>query len=756
MEQADVTFDPLKVSVDDLAASVAKAGFSVPPQTKEFSIEGMTCASCSTRLEKVLSKLEGVETATVNLSTERAVVTALPGAVSTSDVIAAVEKAGFSAKPAAEDASGEEEAAFTAQSKKDQTVFIVSALLTIPLVGQMVWQLAGIDWMIPHYGQLLLATPVQFWAGARFYKSAWGSLKGLSGNMDLLVAMGTLSAYGLSLYIVLTSSSGHEHLYFEASAAVITLVLLGKWMESRAKRGTTQAIRALMQLRPENARVLKDGREVTIPASAVESGDIVVVKPGERLPVDGEISDGRTQVDESLITGESLPVAKTVGDMVTGGSINGEGLIRIKATTVGKESVLSKIIALVQGAQATKPPVQKLVDKIAAIFVPIVIAIALATLIGWLWAGVSTEEAIITAVSVLVIACPCALGLATPTAVMVGTGVAASNGILIKEAEALERSQSIDTVVFDKTGTLTEGKPVVQAVETVEGGDKQAMLKLAASAQQGSEHPLAKAVLSYVEGPLSEVSDFSSRTGRGLTATVEGHQLNIGNRRLMKEAGVETGPLEQKAVAFEEQGQTVMWIADGESLQGIISVGDAVKQEAKAAVEELARLKIRSVMLTGDNSRSAKAVAQAVGIEEVIADVLPENKADEVKRLIDDGRVTAMVGDGINDAPALATADVGMAMGTGTDVAMHTAGITLMRGNPLLVGDAIAVSRATYRKIRQNLFWAFFYNVIALPLAALGYLSPVIAGAAMAMSSVSVVTNSLALKRWKTKRRTSG
>jgi len=754
IELADVTFDAEKVSVEDLAHAVSKAGFSVPEETKEFAIEGMTCAACSTRLEKVLGRLEGVDAAIVNLTTERASVTGLSGSLSAASVIAAVEKAGFAAKPVSEEADGEaEEAAFAAQSKKDQLVFIVSAMLTVPLVGQMVWQMAGIDWMIPHYAQFLLATPVQFWAGARFYRSAWGSLKGLAGNMDLLVVMGTLSAYGLSIYIVLTSAHGHEHLYFEASAAVITLVLLGKWMESRAKRGTTQAIRALMKLRPEEARVLKVGREIMVPADAVATGDIVIVKPGERLPVDGEIVEGTTQVDESLITGESLPVPKTVGDLVTGGAINGEGMIRFCATTVGKESVLSKIIALVQGAQATKPPVQKLVDQIAAVFVPFVVAIALATLIGWLFAGATPEEAVITAVSVLVIACPCALGLATPTAVMVGTGVAASNGILIKEAEALERSQSIDTVVFDKTGTLTEGRPVVQTVIAAKGIDQTLLIQTAASAQQGSEHPLARAVLEYTNGELSEVSGFSSQPGRGLIAEVNGKVVIIGNRRLMGEHEIATDTLEESAVSFEEKGQTVMWVGQETDLLGIIAVGDAIRANASSAVAGLEAMGIRSVMLTGDNRRSAQAVAAALGISEVISEVLPENKAEEVQRLASEGRVTAMVGDGINDAPALATADVGMAMGTGSDVAMHTAGITLMRGDPSLVGDAIAVSRATYGKIKQNLFWAFFYNVIALPLAALGFLSPVIAGAAMAMSSVSVVTNSLALKRWKPKGR---
>jgi Cu+-exporting ATPase len=555
----------------------------------------------------------------------------------------------------------------------------------------------------------------------------------------------------LSLY---NTFIGGGELYYEAGAAVITLILLGKWLEIRAKRGTTSAIRALMNLRPETARVLRDGREVEVPARAVASGDLVVVRPGERLPVDGVVEEGTSQMDESLITGESMPVPKTVGDAVTGGAINGEGLLRIRATTVGAESVLSHIIKLVQGAQGSKVPVQKLVDRISSIFVPIVIIAAIVTFLVW-W-GISGDypTAIINAVAVLVIACPCALGLAMPTAIMVGTGQAATAGILIKDAEALERAHAITSVVLDKTGTLTEGKPEVAEIYSIDG-DEAGLLRLAAGAQQGSEHPLARAVLAKAKSDgavLTPVENFKSLPGKGLKARLDGRDLLIGNRLLMAESGVETTALEKRAANLETQGLTVMWMVEKSppgKILGLIAVGDTIKPHAAGAVARLRESGMETIMLTGDNARSAVAVAEKVGVDRVVAEVLPKHKADEIKRLKAEDKTVAMVGDGINDAPALAEADIGFAMGTGTDVAMHTAGITLMRGEPMLVADAISVSKATYNKIRQNLFWAFIYNLIALPLASMGYLSPVIAGAAMAMSSVSVVSNSLLLKRWR-------
>jgi P-type Cu+ transporter len=755
-EHADVAFDPAQVSPADISAAIVRAGFIVPPQSYEIAIEGMTCASCVGRVEKSLGKLEGVKSAQVNLATEKAKVTVDTGVVGPADIIRAVEKTGFGAKLVTGDDAqfAEEERQAKARARHDLVVFAGSALLTAPFIIQMVIMLTGGHFTLTPMLQLLLATPVQFVAGARFYKPAWAALKAGSGNMDLLVVLGTSAAYWLSVAMMVAPElSSDGHLYFEAGAAVITLVLLGKLLETRAKRGTTAAIRALMDIRPETARVLRDGEEVEVPSTLVLSGDVVIVRPGERLPVDGEVIDGVSQCDESLITGESLPVAKGIGDPVTGGAINGEGLLRIRATTVGSQSALARIILLIQSAQATKAPVQRLVDKIASVFVPIVVVIAVATFVGWSFFGsIDMPHAIINAVTVLVIACPCALGLATPTAIMAGTGSAARFGILIKDAEALERAHRINTVVLDKTGTLTEGKPSVREVITLDG-DADALILLAASAQQGSEHPLAHAVLDYADGvSLKPLKTFKSHPGRGLQANLDDLTLLIGNRRLLADEGIASDLLENQAVGFEETGATVMWIASKSPetrLLGIIAVGDAIKSGAAAAVKRLKDLGIEAVMLTGDNARSAAKVAADVGVDRVIAEVLPEDKAREVEILRAGGRTVAMVGDGINDAPALAVADVGIAMGTGTDVAMHTAGITLMRGDPELIAASIAVSGATYSKIRQNLFWAFIYNIIGIPLAAAGLLSPVIAGAAMAMSSVSVVSNSLLLKRWK-------
>ncbi len=574
--------------------------------------------------------------------------------------------------------------------------------------------------------------------------------------MDLLVALGTSSAYGFSVYQMWRAGSG-AHLYFEAAAFIITLILLGKWFESRAKRGTTLAFRALMNLRPQTAGVLRDGVEIELPVEQVSSGDLVLVKPGERIPVDGVIEQGESEADESLITGESLPVHKRAGDMVTGGGVNTTGLLQVRATQVGKNSTLSRIIRMVEGAQATKAPVQRLVDRVSAIFVPAVVVAAAATFAGWALSGSGIEPALVAAVSVLVIACPCALGLATPTAIMIGTGAAARAGILIKDAQALETTHRVDTVILDKTGTLTEGRPSLTA--TVAHGIPEAeLLWIAASAQSGSEHPLARAILdaaTQVEGDKKELfqpTDFQSLTGRGLSATVLGREIIVGNRRLMDDSGIDTGSLDTRAQNLEKDGKTVMWVANTgapSAALGLLAVSDPVKAESAPAVSILRRLGVEPIMITGDNARVGASVGRAVGIGKVLAETLPEDKAAKAKQLREQGHIVAMVGDGINDAPALAAADVGIAMGTGTDIAMETAGITLMRGDPRLIASAIHVSRATYRKIRQNLFWAFIYNVIGIPLAAFGFLSPVVAGAAMAFSSVSVVTNSLLLRRWR-------
>ena len=734
------------------AATVAPPPLAA--ESARLDIGGMTCATCSLRIEKVLNRVPGVVTAQVNLATEMATVAFQPDLSAVPDLIAAVERAGFSASEAHGDAAleAERERVREQADRAERRLLVAAAILTAPLVVPMLLMPFGISWMLPGWVQLLLAAPVQIVAGARFYSGAWGALRAGSGNMDLLIALGTSAAFGLSVANLAGGSGGH--LYFEASAAVITLVLLGKRLESTAKRKTTEALRSLMALRPDTARVLRDGGEVEVVAGALRRGDVVVIRPGERVPVDGEIVVGTSQLDEALITGESLPVEREVGGVVTGGSINGEGLLHVRATRVGEESVLAQIVALVERAQGDKAPIQRTVDRVSAVFVPAVVAIALVTLAGWLVAGASLDVALMNAVAVLVIACPCALGLATPTALMVGTGMAAKAGILIQDAAALERAQAVEVVVFDKTGTLTEGRPQVREVVPLDG-DASALLSTTAAAQGGSEHPLGKAIVKHAADlglPLPPLSDFRAVSGKGLEARVGDREVLVGSRRFMDERQVPLGEHVAAADALEGEGMTVMWVADLASVEprllGYIGVGDTVRESAKRAVERLEAAGIESVLLTGDNAGAAARVAAQVGITRVIAGVLPGDKAREISSLRD-GRVVAMVGDGVNDAPALASADVAFAMASGSDVAMHTAQITLMRSKPTLVPDAIELSRATTRKIRQNLFWAFAYNVLGIPLAALGFLSPVLAGAAMAMSSVSVVTNALLLRRWR-------
>ncbi|MCR6632277.1 MAG: heavy metal translocating P-type ATPase [Magnetospirillum sp.] len=742
-ETADLRFDPRQVGPGQLAEAVAKAGFSVPEESVDLAISGMTCAACSSRLEKVLGKLPGVRSADVNLATERAHVVVLAGTATVADLVLAVTKAGYGAQvvTGAGDQLAQEERERESDLRRQALRMIVSAVLTLPLVaGMIVPQLA-----LPPWVQWVLATPVQFWIGARFYRGAWASLRGGTGNMDVLVALGTSAAYGLSAWQVVAGSAHHGALYFEGAAVVITLVLLGKLLETRAKRSAAGAIRALMKLRPDVARVEQDGRVIELPADVVPTGAVVVVRPGERLPVDGVVIEGVSQVDESLVTGESLPVPKEAGAEVVAGAVNGDGMLRIRATRVGAESTINRIIRMVQGAQASKAPVQKLVDRISAVFVPAVVAVAALSFLGWALIGGDVAYAAVAAISVLVIACPCALGLATPTAIMVGTGVAARHGILIKDAEALERAHGAQVVVLDKTGTLTEGHPAVVA----QAGEAD-LLQLVASAQQGSEHPLARAVLAAAEGmTLAPLGEFKSLPGRGLSAVVDGRALLVGSTRLMAENGIDLSTFAAQAEAEEGRGRTVMWAADAGRVLGFIAVADPVKPGAAQAVAGLKALGIETVLLTGDNARAAAAVAVQVGVDRVLAEVLPEDKAAEVAKLKAEGRMVAMVGDGINDAPALAEAHIGIAMGTGTDVAMQAAGITLVKGDPALLPPALSVSRATYAKIRQNLFWAFVYNLVALPAAALGLLNPVIAGAAMAFSSVSVVSNSLLLRRWR-------
>ena len=708
----------------------------------KLPVEGMTCASCVTRVEKALKRVPGVVSAEVNLATETAAVTLAEGATP-GMLVAAVRGAGYEARLTPVGNAGQ----------RDRSWFSVAiaAALTAPLLVPMMGGVIDVDWMLPGWIQFLLATPIQFWLGARFYAGGWKAVRARTGNMDLLVALGTSAAYGLSVYMLARHWDHEPHLYFEASAAVITLVLLGKWLEGRAKRQTTEAIRALQALRPEAARVIRAGKELEVPIGQIVVNDLVIVRPGERIPADGVVEEGRSHADESMLTGESWPVAKAAGDAVTGGAMNAEGLLTVRVTAVGAQTTLAKIIDLVENAQAKKAPIQRLVDRVSAVFVPVVLVIAFLTVLAWGFGTGDWEQAMLNAVAVLVIACPCALGLATPTAIMAGTGVAAKNGILIKDAEALESAHAIEAVAFDKTGTLTAGKPALVAFEA-HGIQSPAALALAASIQSGSEHPLAKAVLMAAQGARSErAENVKAVAGNGIAGTVNGRHLVLGSGRWMRELGVDLSPLDAKASALEVQGFTVSWLADVTDRPvalAAMAFGDEARREAAEAVKQLHARGVRTVMVTGDNAAAAIAVARRLGIGDVRSEVLPADKARVITELRRGERRVAMVGDGVNDAPALAAADVGIAMGSGTDVAMHAAGVTLMRPDPRLVAAAIDISRRTYAKIRQNLFWAFAYNVVGIPLAALGVLSPVIAGAAMALSSLSVVANTLLLKRW--------
>ena len=769
-ERAAVQGDS-SVTASTLAVAVRAAGYEVGTSQTSLQIDGMTCASCAGRVEAALLKVPGVTLASVNLATEQATVQAL-STVTPAALAAAVARAGYTARTT--DSTRPQPAA----SGPAWWPVAAGAALTLPLMAPMLLQPFGVDWMLTGWLQLALATPVQFWLGWRFYRAAWNAVRAGAGNMDLLVALGTSAAYGLSVYLLIEHADhGMPHLYFEASAAVITLVLLGKWLENRAKRQTADAIRALNALRPATARVVRDGVEIELPAEQVFVGDVVRVRPGERIAVDGQVLEGQSHADESLITGESLPVAKTVGDRVTGGAINGEGMLTVKTLAVGTETTLARIIRMVESAQAGKAPIQRMVDQISAVFVPVVLGLALLTLLAWVAISGDWAAAVINAVSVLVIACPCALGLATPTAILVGTGVAARHGILIKDAQALELAHAVTTVVFDKTGTLTEGRPSLTDLHPAPGQSRDSVLRLAAALQQTSDHPLARAVMAAAQAAplqaaaqaapleavvqaappglaaLPQALDARALPGRGLQARVDGQLVLLGSTRLLRERQVPAGALAGLAEQLEGQGRSVSWLlreaGQSTELLGLLAFGDAIKPSARAAVARLHGLGIATMMLTGDNQGSANAVARDLGIGDVRAEVLPGDKAAVVQQLRAAGKVVAMVGDGINDAPALAAADVGIAMSTGTDVAMEVAGITLMRGDPGLVADALDVSRRTYTTLRRGLFWAFAYNVVGIPLAAFGLLNPVIAGAAMALSSVSVVGNALLLRRWR-------
>lgn len=720
----------------------------------DIDVMGMTCAACSSRVEKALNKQEGVNNAVVNLLSNRATVDFDDEKIKEGDIIRTIEKAGYKAELEIDRDTDREKELREMEINSLKKSFIISAILSIPLFSAMFFHMAGVHNPLSNllnngWFQLILATPVQFIIGARFYKGAYNSLRGGGANMDVLIAMGTSAAYFYSVYNLF---NGVNEYYFESSAVIITLILLGKLFEAIAKGKTSEAIKKLMGLQPKIARVIRNGEEIGLPIEKLEIGDVVVVRPGEKVPVDGVITEGHSALDESMLTGESIPVDKTVGDEVIGATINKFGSFKFEARKIGKDTVLSQIIKLVEEAQGSKAPVQRLADKISGIFVPVVVAIALVTFLGFTFIRNDFNSGLINAVAVLVIACPCALGLATPTAIMVGTGKAAENGILIKSGEHLERAHKMDTIIFDKTGTITKGEPELTDILTFNSIGKDEVLRIAASVEKASEHSLGQSIVKYAQEKgieLADTEEFMSISGMGIRARFEDQDVLIGNRRLMEENKVKLEDYEAEMLRLEEEGKTAMLIVVDGLVFGIIAVADQIKETSLKAIKELQGMNLDIYMITGDNERTAKAIAKQVGIRNILADVLPENKSQAVDRLKSQGRHVGMVGDGINDAPALAAADVGFAIGTGTDVAMEAADITLMRGDLNGVVTAIRLSHRTMKTIKQNLFWAFFYNSVGIPFAALGFLNPMVAGAAMAFSSVSVVTNSLRLRRFK-------
>ncbi len=737
--RADVTGT---ATVADLTAAVAQAGYRVPEATFDLSIGGMTCASCVGRVQRALAAVPGVLDATVNLATERAHVRAVAGTEEAA-LGAAIARAGYRLLGAQEQAGADPGAA------REQRDLILAGLLTAPFLVGMAGMVFGQDWMPGGWWQALLATPVVLGLGARFWRAGFAALRAGSGNMDQLVALGTGAAWGLSMVLLLRHGGGHAHaLYFEAAAVVVFFVLAGKWLEARAKRATGAAIRALLGLAPRTARRIEDGEEREVPVAALAAGDRVVVRPGERIPADGLVREGRAGVDESALTGESRPVDKEPGATLATGTIALDGRLVLEVTAVGSETVLARVAAMVAAAQASRAPVQRLVDRVSAVFVPVVLVIAALTLAFWLSMGAGIEAAVITAVTVLVIACPCALGLATPAAIMAGTGAAARAGILIRDVDAIERTRGITMVAFDKTGTLTQGKPVLAALHVADGVAREEALRLAGALQAGSEHPLARAVIE-ASGAVAPAQEFRALPGRGVEGEAEGRAIALGSPRLLAERGVDPGALAAAAEDEARQGRSLAWLVEDSRALALFAFEDALKPGAAAAIAGLRAMGLRSAMLSGDLRAAAQAVAARLGLDSVAAEVLPQEKAAQVAAWQAQGARVAMVGDGVNDAPALAQADLGIAMGTGTDVAIAAAGMTLLRGDPALVPAAIDVARRTHAKIRHNLFWAFGYNALGLPLAAAGLLTPVVAGAAMALSSVSVLTSALLLARWR-------
>lgn len=752
-EKATVAYNPESTTIDDLTHSIEKTGYGVLTEKAELDVIGMTCAACSNKIEKVLNRDAGVEHANVNLTTENATIAYNPEMTSIDDLIKKIQKIGYDAKP--KQAATEKSSQKEQELKHKRTKLIISAILAAPLLLTMFVHLFGMQ--IPHifmnpWFQFALATPVQFIIGWQFYVGAYKNLRNGSANMDVLVALGTSAAYFYSLYEMikwLNLTNYTPHLYFETSAVLITLILFGKYLETHAKTQTTNALSELLNLQAKEARVLRNREELMIPLNEVVQGDHLIIKPGEKIPVDGKVIKGTTSIDESMLTGESIPIEKVQNDNVIGSTMNKNGSITVEATKVGKDTALASIIKVVEEAQGSKAPIQRLADIISGYFVPIVVGIALLTFIVWITL-VQTgqfEPALVAAIAVLVIACPCALGLATPTSIMVGTGKAAENGILFKGGEHIERTHQVNTVVLDKTGTITNGKPVVTDFD---GDDK--VLQLLASAEKGSEHPLAESIVNYAKKnhiPFLEVAHFEAIPGHGIKATIDGKSLCVGNRKFMIEENIAINSAETQLSRFEQDGKTAMMIAIDSELKGTIAVADTVKASTSEAIQQLHDLDIEVVMLTGDNERTAQAIAKQVGIDTVIAEVLPEEKASKIVELQDQGKTVAMVGDGVNDAPALVQADIGIAIGSGTEVAIEAADVTILGGDLLLIPKAMKASKSTIRNIRQNLFWAFGYNVAGIPIAALGLLAPWVAGAAMALSSVSVVTNALRLKRMK-------
>ncbi|MBX6353908.1 MAG: cadmium-translocating P-type ATPase [Thermoflavifilum sp.] len=728
----------------EVVSKIEQTGYTVPVRSVDLNITGMTCAACAARIEKVVSRLEAVRSVHVNLASEKAHVSYVPGVISESDIIRAVEKAGYGATLASETAEQEDKQRKWQAYRRDLAKFWFAVLLTLPLVIQMLVMLFGGPSFLPNWLSWLLATPVQFYVGWRFYKGAYHALRGGAANMDVLVALGTSVAY---VYSAILTLQGKTDVYFDSSATVVTLIFMGKLLEARAKVKSSAAMESLAKLGAKVAHVLRDGAEVDVPASDLKVGDVVRVRPGEKVPADGVIEEGFTSVDESFLTGESMPISKQPGDPVVGASINQTNAFVMRVTKVGRDTALGQVIRWVDQAQGSKAPVQRLADTISGLFVPMVLGVALLTLLAWGWLG-NWAHGVLAAVAVLVIACPCSLGLATPTAIMVGTGLGAECGILIKGGEHLELAHRVNTVVFDKTGTLTAGKPVVTDIWTADGVQTDEFLAAAAALEAQSEHPLGRAVVAFARDrgiDIPQASQVQAVPGHGVQGTVNGTKLRMGNRRWLADQGLALP--DHILAAFERAGKTVVLLAQDDRLLGAMAIADTLKPDAAATVEQLKDMGIEVWMITGDEARTAEAIAQQAGITNVMAGVLPADKAAKVEALRKEGRVVAMVGDGINDAPALAAADIGIAMGTGTDVALETADIALMHGDTHGVVDALRLSKATMRKIRQNLFWAFFYNVLGIPLAALGILSPVIAGAAMALSSVSVVSNSLLLRR---------